>query len=89
MMLLFRKYQYFRMAADRPGAVVVKTGSDTEEREIAMLKPRVQFPVHMPDILPAAGLSKQRQTYLYKTVRPFVRPQFQDSTCPAPTTDAV
>ena len=35
-----------------------------------------------PSILPAGGLSQERQTYLFKEIRQFVAPAFQDELCP-------
>lgn len=81
------KYQYFRLSAQKPGVVVVRTSSDSEEIEVQVLRPRAQFPASLPPVLPAGGLSRQRQEYLYKNVRPYVRPSFQDITCPATATD--
>ena len=82
--VFFRQYQYFRVSADKPGIVTAKTASDAPEVEIPVLRPRARFPDGMPPVIPAAGLSGQRQQYLYKSVRPFVRKQYQDVTCPPP-----
>ena len=37
-----------------------------------------------PNVILPAGLSATRKDYLYRSVRPYVRPQYQDVTCPAP-----
>ena len=39
-------------------------------------------------IIPAGGLSAERQAYLYKEIRQFVPPAFQDNLCPAPAVAA-
>ena len=36
----------------------------------------------IPDIVIPPGLSSNRQTYLYRIVRPFVRTEYQEMTCP-------
>jgi hypothetical protein len=43
-----------------------------------------QVPSVRPDTVQPAGLSFERQQELYTRVRPYVREQFQDVTCPAP-----
>jgi len=72
------------VSADKPGIVTVKTASDAPEVEILVLRPLAMFADGMPPVIPAAGLSGQRQQYLYRSVRPFVRKQYQDVTCPLP-----
>ena len=37
----------------------------------------------IPDILIPPGHSPNRQTYLYRVVRPFVSTEYQDMTCPS------
>ena len=53
-----RQYQYFRVNA---GVVTVKTASDAPEVEIPVFRPRARFSDGMPPVIPAAGLSGQRQ----------------------------
>ncbi|XP_053392013.1 uncharacterized protein LOC128554725 isoform X2 [Mercenaria mercenaria] len=82
-----RKYQYFKMSSDKPGVVTVKENRDTDETTVNVLRfqDRV-FPADdLPTVIPAHGLTRERQDYLYKAVRPYVRPMHQDSTCPAPS----
>ena len=38
----------------------------------------------MPEVLTPAGLSQERQAYLFKQIRPHVPPEFQDELCPPP-----
>ncbi len=67
------------MSAAAPGVVVVKKSRDGEETTINILR-RKEFVFaaeDMPRIIPAGGLSVERQRYLYKVVRPFVRPSYQ------------
>ena len=72
------------MSADKPGIVSVKTASNDQETEVLLLRNLdVQFRLDdKPVIINSAGLSRQRQQYLYSKVRPFVRPVYQDVLCP-------
>ncbi len=46
-----------------------------------------QVPSDGPDILPVAGMTRQRQQHLFTFVRPYVRAACQDTTCPRPLDD--
>ncbi len=84
--LFHRKYQYFRVVAEEPGVVAVRTGADACELKINILKNAAYTftSTNRPVAVPEAGLSHARQNYLFRTVRPYVRPAFQDETCPVP-----
>ena len=41
--------------------------------------------IRRPAVLPASGLSESRLRYLFSHVRPYVRPAFQEETCPNPS----
>ncbi|XP_060577599.1 uncharacterized protein LOC132734769 [Ruditapes philippinarum] len=75
-----QRYHYFRVTKD---AVYVKERSTDVEQQVTILKRNATVP---EDILPAVllpgGLSRARQQYLYKNVRPFVRQVYRDVTCP-------
>ncbi|XP_070183797.1 uncharacterized protein [Littorina saxatilis] len=43
-----------------------------------------QHPDYMPLILPTPGLSRERQTYLFRQIREFVREDKRDVMCPTP-----
>ena len=45
---------------------------------------RYYYGVNANTVILPAGLSATRKDYLYRSVRPYVRPQYQDITCPAP-----
>ncbi|XP_060601134.1 uncharacterized protein LOC132754508 isoform X3 [Ruditapes philippinarum] len=77
-----RKYQYFRMSRDHPG--MVKESCDKAEETFSIMKSNnFQFERgHLPQVLQPGGMSAARRRYLYSTVRPYVRPIFQDETCP-------
>ena len=81
------KFYSFRFSTTTPGYVHVKENSDSDEAAVKILKQldtesldavRRDF----PDTLQPAGLSRERYTYLFKKVRPYVRPRCQDKLCP-------
>ncbi|XP_052820507.1 uncharacterized protein LOC128246360 [Mya arenaria] len=79
-----RKYQYFRFSSTEP----VRTSRDAEEDTQNVLKdPAFRFETQArPDVVQAAGFSHPRQESLYKCVRQYVRPPYQDILCPVPNT---
>ncbi|XP_052224777.1 uncharacterized protein LOC127840404 [Dreissena polymorpha] len=79
-----RKYQYFRFDSSRLGTVFAKKATDLPEEEFFIMKHR-KLPSAETCLIKPAGLSENRVKYLYRTVRPFVRPCYQDITCPTPT----
>lgn len=81
-----RQYQHFSFDSNEPGIVTVKRTCDGTEEKIEILKDQgFQFrEIRRPDVLPAGGLSESRVRYLFSHVRPFVRPAFQEETCPSP-----
>ncbi|KAJ8308706.1 hypothetical protein KUTeg_013580 [Tegillarca granosa] len=80
-------YQHFRFSSTYPGKVFLKKCDDDEsETTFTLVKRSVdQVPLNRPDPVTPKGLSRDRQKYLFKSVRPYVRPMFQDITCPAPS----
>ena len=83
-LMCYRKYPYFRFDSSRPGTVFAKKATDLPEEEFFIMKHR-ELPSAEPCLIKPAGLSENRVKYLYRTVRPFVRPCYQDITCPTPT----
>ena len=81
-----RGYHHFVFDSERPGVVMVKETVDGPEQEVSILttSKAAVLSAGLPDILPAAGLSLQRQQYLFKQVRPHVPAAYQDVLCPAP-----
>ena len=77
-----------RFSAEAPGYVFLRKGADDEEVSVQLLRCGVDTGSDLFKTRPApvqpAGLSQQRQTYLYRNIRPYVRPMYQDATCPAP-----
>ena len=82
------KYNYFAFDANKPGYVEVRTKPGDQPRSLFLLKQkymRFQERRYPPEVLPE-GLSLERQTYLYKEIRGFIRdPKNLDLTCPVPS----
>lgn len=80
-----RKYHHFRFSSLNPGVVFVKETSDPTEAEVPhqlLRRPGTVFDGTLPQVLPPGGLSVERQAYLYKSIRPFVREAYKDTLCP-------
>ena len=81
------QFHHFVFEAVNPGVVLVKSRVEDNFQQVSILKTGVTVPTVMaaglPDILPAGGLSRERQTYLYREIRPFVPGEFADELCPA------
>ena len=74
-------YQHFCFSAE--GVTLKKfSTSDAEPRDIIKELPPKDA---MPPLKVLPGLSRKRQEYLYKEVRQFVEPLYQDVVCPMPT----
>ncbi|XP_062621644.1 uncharacterized protein LOC134283212 [Saccostrea cucullata] len=82
-----RKYHHFRFTSAEPWYVYVKERTDSVEQKFSLKKigaPNFDA-TEIPAILPPAGMTRERQTYLYRNVRPYVRPSHQEDLCPTPT----
>ena len=77
---------HFRFVSSSPGAVFVKTVGSGAERQINLLRNTSWAPsAHdLPDIIVPAGLSSERQQYLFEKIREFCPAEKQDSVCPKP-----
>ncbi|XP_060576231.1 uncharacterized protein LOC132733586 [Ruditapes philippinarum] len=81
------KYHHFRFTSLEPGIVYMKVAADdTNEIRFVICKTNyLQMDRNdLPSVIHPAGLSRERQTYLYRHVRPLVRRPFQDVLCPVP-----
>ncbi|XP_065884511.1 uncharacterized protein [Dysidea avara] len=78
---------HFRFLSSRPGKVMVKNTHDDPERTISLLKSSSWRPEpgELPNVIVPAGLSAERQWYLYEKIREFVPEEAQDLVCPKPT----
>ena len=79
-----RKSRSFRFTATNPGDVFVKENLDSAERclHILQVSPDV-FERSFQEVLMPSGISRARQEYLFKRIRPFVREGFKDELCPS------
>lgn len=79
-----RKYQHFVFQKNEPGVVTVKQSVSGVEEKVNILKVNGHgFDAQVkPPVLNPLGLTEARQSYLYRSVRPYVRPGHQDYTCP-------
>ncbi len=81
-----KKLHHLRMMSSMPGDVYVKERSDGQESQHSVLKPGVIFdPNELPSVVHPAGLSLQRQWYLYDKIREFCPEPDRDVTCPLPS----
>jgi hypothetical protein len=83
-----RKCSHFEVDSTKPGIVSVKESLEGPSRDIQMLQnPSTVFDGERPPVMPAAGLTAERQRYLHRMVRPHVSPAYKDVICPAPSTE--
>ena len=63
-----------------PGIVLCSVDADNEK--VPMVLRKEDICVDLPPEIRPGGLSRERQIYLYKKIRPHVREQFRNITCP-------
>jgi hypothetical protein len=80
-------YRYFQFDAKTPGVVGLKQNELSKIEYVSVLK-NPHWRVHkgnLPAKLEAEGLSPERQEYLYRKIRRYVRdPKKREITCPCP-----
>ncbi|XP_056016262.1 uncharacterized protein LOC125677744 [Ostrea edulis] len=64
-----------------PGVVLCSVDVDGDKVPV-ILSNHDQISVNLPPEIMPGGLSRERQEYLYKHIRPHVRECFRDTTCP-------
>jgi hypothetical protein len=77
----------FKFSSGKKGCVDIRYAPDSPWETIRLLKkPRYTFPSNSrPVIITPKGLDIERQTYLYKEIRGFIRnPKRKELTCPKP-----
>ena len=78
-----RKYQYSKLSSETTGVVSMHKEQGGELTNYDIRKADVEVVDEIiPGILIPPGLSPNRQTDLYRVVRPFVRTEYQDMTFP-------
>ena len=65
-----KKYQHFRFCSEHPGKVFVKTSKGAVEKEYTILKDP-ELLEKFPATITPAGLSPERELYLYEKIREF------------------
>ena len=87
-----QKYQHFVFEAARPGIVkaqLVANGAFTDfnllkTRKASIFEITKEIKSFSVLVLTPPPLDYKRQEYLYHNIRPFVRDEFKDITCPKP-----
>jgi hypothetical protein len=87
-----QRFQHFLFTSASPGVVQAQEVASVPFQEFKLLKASrfeavkaiekikaLSFPVLMPP-----PMKYERQDYLYNYIRPFVRDEFKDVTCPKP-----
>jgi len=87
-----QKFQHFLFTSSEPGVVKAQEVANGSFQEFKLLKTSkletskviekikaLSFPVLVPP-----PMKYERQEYLYNYIRPFVRDEFKDGTCPKP-----
>ena len=79
-------YHHFKMSAEEPGVVTCSVEVDSEPISFNLLrKDAPPFVAKLPDVKPIAGLSPERQAYLYNDIREFVKEGSKDLVAPLPS----
>lgn len=81
-----KNYHHFRFSKDNPGMVYFKERSSSQEQSMMLLENRGILPLaaRLPVKLSPAGLSQERQQYLYREIRQFCKPGTEDLVAPSP-----
>ena len=81
-----KSYHHFRLTANSPGTVYVKTHADTEEIQISFLRSSTWSPSsQLPLLIQPLGLSPERQWYLHDhSIREFCPEYAKDIVAPLP-----
>ena len=73
----------FRFTATNPGEVFLREKTDSPEHCLRILQVNADvFEDSFPDVIQAGGISRARQEYLFKKIRPFVREEHKNELCP-------
>ena len=81
-----KSHHYFHFDASSPGVVHVQDTCDAPKKAISVLKdPSWRPPPSaLPEVIIPAGLSLERQLYLFEKIREFCNPDVRDTVCPQP-----
>ncbi len=82
------RYNYFQFDANKPGCVECRVTPDGQPTSVNLLKEkhtRFSEELAYPEEIIPEGLTLERETYLYKEIRGFIRdPEKCNITCPCP-----
>ena len=82
------KFHHFEMDIEQPGLLKAKASLSGETQTVSLLKKNVTTDMvvaaGLPPVVPPGGISEERKRYLFKHVREFFRPEFQDLMRPNP-----
>ena len=81
-----KSYQHYHFDSSMPGTVSFKVASDSEVETINLLKTPAWSPQasDLPQQICPAGLSLERQWYLYKNIAEYCCEDVRDKVCPRP-----
>ena len=75
-------FHHFSFSSDQPGVIELKKLNTSLAERLNILKN--ECPEGFPALIHPKGLSKERQQYLFHSIRPFVEPKYRDRVCPEP-----
>ena len=87
-----QRFQHFLFTRSQPGAVKAQKVANGPFQEFKLLKTRksetskpiVKIKALLFPLLAPPPMKYEQQEYLYNYIRPFVRDEFKDITCPKP-----
>ena len=88
-----QKFQHFLFTSANPGVIKAQEAAGGPFGEFKLLKSGKfeatkvveKIKILLFPVLKPSPMELKRQEYLYHNIRPFVRDQFKDITCPRPT----
>ena len=83
-----KSLRHLRFDSATPGVVHVREESDAVEQSISLLVDHTWTPLatDLPELIPPAGLSLERQWYLHNTIAEYCEEEVRDRVCPKPLT---
>jgi hypothetical protein len=81
-----KTYHHFHSDSSTPGVVRVKVAADSEEETLNLLKSTSWHPEPstLPETVTPAGLSLERQWYLYNSIAEYCTDETREKVCPKP-----
>ena len=87
-----QKFQHFHFTSTNPGMIKAQEVANGPFQEFKLLKASKSEPLKTIEkikalsfpVLKPLPMELKRREYLYRNIRPFVRDEFKDITCPRP-----